>query len=174
MSDVTLQIASAMGNLSYSKIMNSTQVILPYFPTIANQSVSYQFHNYSISATINQAGSGSASYNAKTYSLSNYTFSINVSGKSQVSATGSASVFQSGLVYSATIVANGTDTVNVQLLGTNLPLDPQSGSSQTTTSVAVAGGAASILVGVGAFVVYKRKGPSQAENSETKPLHHVD
>jgi hypothetical protein len=176
MSDVTLQIASMMGNFSYSKIMNSSQVILPYFPTIANQSFTYQFHNYSISATIDQAGSGSVSYNGKTYTVSNYTFNVGVSGNmTQMSAKGSASVLPSGLVYSAWIVANGTNTINIQLLGTNLPLTSQSGSSSTTTSIAVGGSAASIVAGVGAIVLYRRKNSSQAGNStEAKPLYHVD
>jgi hypothetical protein len=174
MSDVTLQIASNMANLSYSKIMNSSQVILPYFPTISNQSLTYQLSNYSMSATIHQAGSGSATYAGKTYAISNYTFSVSVSGKSQMSASGSTSVFPSGLVYSARIVANGTDTIIVQLLGTNLSLDAQSNSSMTT-SIAVAGGAGTILAGIGAFVFYKRKGKTPSENtSDAKPLYHVD
>jgi len=175
MSDVTLQIASNMANLSYSKIMNSSQVILPYFPTISNQSLTYQFSNYSMSATINQAGSGSVTYNGKTYAISNYTFRVSVSGKSQMSASGSASVLPSGVVYSAWIVANGTDMISVQLLGTNLSLNAQSSSSQMTTSIAVAGGAGSILAGVGAFVFYKRKGKTPSESAgESKPLYHVD
>jgi len=173
-SDVTLSVASAMGNLSYSKIINASQVILPYFPTVANQSFTYEFHNYSITATINQAGSSSASFSGKSQTVSNYTFSVNVSGNRSMSATGSASVFPSGLVYAATVVANGTDTISIQLLSTNLSLTSQSGSSaQSTTSIAVAGSAASILIGVGAFVVYKRKNVSHPSNSE-KPLYHVD
>jgi hypothetical protein len=175
MSDVTFAITSAHGNLTYSKIINSTQVILPYFPTIANQSLTYQIHNFTISATINQAGTASASFNGKSVSVSNYTFNLNVSGNRTVSATGSASVFPSGLVYSATLVANGSDTINVQLLSTNLSLTSQSDPpSQATTSIAIAGGAASVLVGIGAIVVYKRRTGSQAAGSQEKPLYHVD
>jgi hypothetical protein len=175
-SDVVLSIASAEGNLSYSKIINSSQVILPYFPTIANQSLTYQEHNYSISATIDQAGSGSVNFNGKTVAVSNFTFSLNVSGNRSVSATGTATVFPSGLVYSAMVVANGTDTLNVQLLATNLSLTSQSDpSSPISTSVAIAGSAASILVGVGAIVVYRRRTSSQPNTAgETKPLYHVD
>jgi hypothetical protein len=174
MSDVTLQIGGAMSNLTYSKIMNSSQVILPYFPTIANQSLTYQFHNYSVTATINQSGTSSVTYDGHSYTVSNYTFTVTAAGNRQVSAWGSALVFPSGLVYSASVVANGTDNFNVQLLGTNLSLTSQSDPpSQMTTSVAVAGGAGSILAGVGALVFYKRKKP--AENAgETKPLYHVD
>lgn len=176
MSDVTLAITSVKGNLSYSKIINSSQVILPYFPTIANQSLTYQLHNFTIVATINQAGTGSVSFNAKTVSVSKYAFNLSVSGNRSESATGSATVFPSGLVYSATVVANGTDTLSIQLLATNLSLTSQSDPpSQATTSVAIAGSAASILIGIGAIVVYRRRTTSQTSNSgEAKPLYHVD
>lgn len=175
-SDVTLQIISGSGNLSYSKLMNSSQILLPYFPTISNQSFTYEFHNFSISATITQAGLGSVVYNGNTYTLSNYSFSLTVSGRSQMEAVGSASVFPSGLVYSASLVANGTDSLSVRLLGTDLSLNPQSNSSsQTNTSIAVAGGTASILVGIGAFVVHRRtKNTPRTEGSGEKPLYHVD
>jgi len=175
-SDVVLSIASADGNLSYSKIINSSQVILPYFPTVANQSLTYQMHNYSISATIDQAGSGSVSFDGKTVAVSNFTFSLNVSGNRSVNAIGTATVFPSGLVYSAVVVANGTDTLNVQLLATNLSLTSQSDPpSQISTSVAIAGSAASILVGVGAIVVYRRRSGSQTSTAaDAKPLYHVD
>ena len=76
MSDLTLKIASTMSNFSYSKIINSSRVIFPYFPTVANQSFTYQVKNYSISASIAQTGTGSANYGGKTYSLTNYTFSV--------------------------------------------------------------------------------------------------
>ena len=76
MSDLTLKIASTMSNFSDSKIVNSSRVIFPYFPTVANQSFSYQVKNYSISATIAQTGTGSVNYGGKTYSLTNYTFSV--------------------------------------------------------------------------------------------------
>ena len=89
-----------------------------------------------------------------------------------MNTTGGASVFGSGLVYSAWITANASETVHVQLLSTNLALD-SSGASQTT-SIAVAGGAGSILAGVGAFVFYKRKNNSPKVDSESKPLYHVD
>lgn len=173
-SDLTLQITSAMQNLTYSKIVNSTDVIMPYFPTIANQSLTYQFHNYSITATIDQAGTGSVTFDGQTYTVSNFTFNVMVSGRTQTSIQGSASVFPSGLTYTAEIVANGTNTVNVQLQSTNLPLTSQSDPPKTTTSVAVVGGVGSILAGLGAFVVYRRKSASQTENPESKPLYHVD
>lgn len=186
MSDVVLSIASASGNLSFSKIINSTQAILPYFPTIANQSFTYQFRNYSITAAIDQAGSGSVNFNGKSYSVSNYSFTVSATGNGSemgrynvgsMSATGTASVFQSGLVYSANVVANGTDAISIQLLSTNLSMTSQSGGSsvsQTTTSVAVAGGAASILVGVGAYVFYRRRNGESNASPEAKPLYHVD
>ncbi|HXQ92037.1 MAG TPA: LPXTG cell wall anchor domain-containing protein [Nitrososphaerales archaeon] len=176
MSDLTLKIASSMSNFSYSKIVNSSGVMFPYFPTVANQSFSYQVHNYSISASIVQSGTGSVTFSGKTYSLTNYTFSVSGAkfGGSPMNATGGASVFPSGLVYSAWVRANASETIHVQLVGTNLPLDASSGSSQTT-SIAVAGGAGSILAGVGAFVFYKRKNSTHKTNENgDKPLYHVD
>jgi LPXTG-motif cell wall-anchored protein len=175
MSDLTLKIASTMSNFSYSKIVNSSKVIFPYFPTVANQSFTYQMKNYSISASIAQTGTGSVNYDGKTYSLANYTFSVSGAklGGSPMNASGGASVFPSGLVYSAWVAANASETIHVQLLGTNLPLDATSGSQ--TTSIAVAGGAGSILAGVGAFVFYKRKNnPQKASGNGDKPLYHVD
>lgn len=175
MSDLTLKIASTMSNFSYSKIVNSSHVIFPYFPTIANQSFSYQVHNYSISASIAQTGTASANFGGKTYSLTNYTFSVSGAkmGGSPMNATGGASVFPSGLVYSAWVAANASETIHVQLVGTNLPLDATSGSQ--TTTVAVATGAVSIVAGVGAFVFYKRKNnPQKASENGDKPLYQVD
>jgi hypothetical protein len=79
------------------------------------------------------------------------------------------------LVYSASIVANGTDVLSVQLLGTNLPLTSDPSPSITTTTVGVAGAAGSILVGVGALVMYRRKNNSQSQGAtDSKPLYHVD
>jgi LPXTG-motif cell wall-anchored protein len=174
-SSLTLQLGSTMGNLSYSKIVNSTQVLFPYFPGMANQSLSFQYHNYSISLAVAQVGTKSETYQSHSYALAEYTFSVwgARTGGTAMSATGNASVFPSGLVYSATIVANGTDTIQVQLLGTNLDLNSASGASQTT-SIAVAGGAGSILAGVGAFVFYKRKNTSTNAKADDKPLYHVD
>ena len=174
-SNLTLQLSSGVGNLSYSKVINSTKVMFPYFPGTANQSLSFQYHNYSISLAVAQVGTKSVAFQSASYSLTDYTFSVSGSktGGTPMSATGNASVFPSGLVYSATIVANGTDTIQIQLLGTNLGLNSTSGASQTT-SIAVAGGAGSILAGVGAFVFYKRKNPSTNSKTDEKPLYHVD
>jgi LPXTG-motif cell wall-anchored protein len=176
LSNLTLQLGSGMGNLSYSKIINSTKVMFPYFPGMANQSLSFQYHNYSISVSIAQIGTKSISYQAKSYALTEYSFSVSAlkTAGSPMAAKGNISVFPSGLVYSASILANGTDPIQIQLLGTNLNLNSASSSSSQTTSIAVAGGAGSILAGVGAFVFYKRKNNSPSEEKTDKPLYHVD
>ncbi|MDA4112112.1 MAG: hypothetical protein OK439_06200 [Thaumarchaeota archaeon] len=175
-SSLTLQLASNMGNFSYSKIVNTTKVMLPYFPSVANQSLSFQYHNFSISLAIAQLWTDSVSYKSQTYTLTNYAFNVSGSktGGTPIAASGHVSTFPSGLVYSATVTVNGTDTIQVMLLGTNLDLNSSSNSSQTTTA-AIAGGAGSILAGVGAFVFYKRKnGTARQDKAEDKPLYHVD
>ncbi len=176
MSNLTLQLGSGMGNLSYSKIVNSTKVMFPYFPGMANQSLSFQYHNYSISLSIAQIGTRSISYQARSYSLTQYSFSVSAlkAGGTPMSARGNISIFPSGLVYSASILANGTDPIQVQLLGTNLDLNAAPSASTQTTSIAVAGGAGSILAGVGAFVFYRRKNNTPTQDKTDKPLYHVD
>ena len=176
MSNMTLRLGSVMGNFSYSKIVNATKVMFPYFPGTANQSLSFQYHNYSISVSIAQIGTRSISYGVASYSLTEYSFSISTlkTAGSPMSARGNISVFPSGLVYSASILANGTEPIQVQLLGTNLDLNAPSNSSAQTTSIAVAGGAGSILAGVGAFVFYRRKNNAPKQEKTDKPLYHVD
>src|SRR5580704_6078035 len=97
-SSLTLQLSSSMGNLSYSKIINSTKVLFPYFPGMSNQSLSFQYSNYSISLAVAQVGTKSVTYKSASYSLTDYTFSVSGAkmGGSPLSATGNASVFPSG------------------------------------------------------------------------------
>jgi hypothetical protein len=177
LSNLSLSVASSLGNLSYSKILNASEILFPYFPTIQNQSLSYQFQNYSISASVSQVGTSSATFNEQNYVVTNYALQLSGSMKSgnPMSASGQASVLPSGLVYSAVVHANSTYTVNVQLLATNLSLNPSSSGSQSS-SVAIAGGAGSVVAGIGAFALVRRerKSQSQESSSENKPLHYVD
>ncbi|MDA4131212.1 MAG: hypothetical protein OK457_10615 [Thaumarchaeota archaeon] len=176
-SSVTLQLVSNMANLSYSKIVNSSKVMFPYFPGFANQSLSFQYHNLSIAVSLAQVGSESVTFNSQTYTLTKYDFNVSGSktGGTPMSASGHFSVFPSGLVYSATVTANATNTIHVQLLGTNLDLNATARSSSQATSIAVAGGGVSILAGVGAFVLYRRKNNSANQGkTDAKPLYHVD
>ena len=134
MSDLTLKIASTMSNFSYSKIVNSSHVIFPYFPTIANQSFSYQVHNYSISASIAQTGTASANFGGKTYSLTNYTFSVSGAKMEDtpMNATGGHQSSRQASFIQPGLRQTHQKRSMFQLVGTNLPLDATSGSQTTT------------------------------------------
>jgi hypothetical protein len=177
LSTLSLAVGSSLGNFSYSRLLNSSEVLFPYFPTIQNQSLSYQFHNYSISASISQVGTGSATFDGQSYPISNYAFQVSGSmlGGKAMSAIGQASVFPSGLVYSAVVHANGTYVVSVQLLSTNLSLNSSMSGSQSS-SIAIAGGAGSVVAGIGAFALVRRERKKEARESgsENKPLYYVD
>ncbi|HVB11741.1 MAG TPA: hypothetical protein VNE86_01310 [Nitrososphaerales archaeon] len=177
LSSVTLQVISNYANLSYSKLVNASQKILPILPSIGTRSIDITIKNATVSASVTQTGTQSISFSGANYPITNYSFNLSVQkAQKSVSASGQLAVFASGLVYSATININGTRTVSVQLLSTNLPLGASSSSSNgTTTTIAVAGGSVSILAGVGAFAFFKygKKNPA-GSSSEAKPLHWVD
>ncbi|MHB8565549.1 MAG: hypothetical protein ACYC7D_04315 [Nitrososphaerales archaeon] len=173
LSTLSLQLISSMSNFSYSRLVNSSQALFPYLPVTGNQSFSYQYHNYFISASITQTGTGSATISGATYPTTEYTFSVSVSklNGSQMSASGQLSTFPSGLVNSITASSNGY-TINIQLLETNLALNSTSSSPDTTT-MAIVGGTGTLAAGVGAFAFFRRKKESVNANEE-KPLYHVD
>ena len=193
-SRVTYQISTNSQNFSFSRIMNSSKVTWPYFPMIANQSLAYNYRNITITASINQSGTGSVRFNDSSQQVSNFTFAVSASGNfssmmgnvssminssafnmTSTRVSGNVSVFSTGLVYSASIVTHQNDTFNFLLLATNLPLATSSSTSTATSSAVVVGGAgAAILVGAGAVVWYRRKNTAQDGTSAEKPLYHVD
>ena len=177
LTSVTLQVISNYANLSYSKLVNASQKILPILPSIGTRSIGLTIRNATVSANVTQTGTQSISFSGANYAITNYSFSLSVQkAQKSASAIGQLAVFASGLVYSATININGTRTISVILLSTNLPLGGSSSSSKsTTTTIAIAGGSVSILAGVGAlaFLKHGRK-DSAGSSSEAKPLHWVD
>jgi hypothetical protein len=174
---VTLELASSMSNLTYSKLVNSSEALFPVIPPIGNQSFTYQIHNYSISASVSQISGGSVTFDGVSYSTTNYAFAVSVSNASgglQTTASGQLSALPSGLLYSAVINANSYK-IQVQLLKTNLPLGGDPHSSNTTTIEIIGGGVAAIIIGVGAFAFFRRKNaPRNTALKENEPLYHVD
>ena len=179
MASVSLQVISNYANLSYSKLVNASQKLLPMIPSMGTTSFHTTIKNATISVTVTQTGTQSISFAGASYTITNYSFNISVQGTHKsVSASGQYAVFPSGLAYSATVNINSTATVNAHLLSTNVPLNASSGASgSTTTTMAVAGGGLSLLAGVGAFAFFKREKKSSSNGgseAETKPLHWVD
>ncbi len=169
------QIISSEANLSYSRLVNASQELFPLVPSIGTRSLNLTITNTTISASVTQTGTQSITFSGASYSLTTYSFSIsaqNVQGSGF--ATGQFALFPSGLVYSTTINANGTISVNTQLVSTNLPLSTSSDGLKATTTIVIAGGAGSLIAGVGAFAFFKKEKNSSPGSGDSKPLHWVD
>ena len=130
-----------------------------------------------------KTGTSTVKISGSSYTVTNYSFQLSGSrlGGNSVSVSGDVSALPSGLVYSASVGANGY-SASVQLLKTNLPLNTSNSSSSNTktTSVLIAGGFGTLAAGVGAFAVYRKRNvgegsePSQNDEDRKKPLYHVD
>lgn len=180
LSDITLHLISSMSNFTYSKVVNSSQAILPYLPVTGNQSFQYQGNNYSVSVSLTKIGTSTATISGSSYTVTNYSFQLSGSrvGGNSLSVSGQVSTLPSGLIYSAVLNANGYNA-QVQLSTTNLPLTASGSGSSTNSSVVIAGGFGTLATGIAAFALYKKGGskdieePNQGEQAK-KPLYHVD
>lgn len=180
LSDLTLQFVSSMNNLTYSKLVNSSLALLPYLPDTGNNSFSYHFNNYSISASITKIGSSIVTISGSSYTTTDYSFQLSASklGENPISVSGQLSTLPSGLVYSAAMNTNGY-YVQAQLSTTNLSLSTSSSASSTSAAVLIAGGFGTLVASLGAFALYKKENVSDRnepkhEEEERKPLYHVD
>ena len=176
---LTLELMGAQQNLTYSRLVNSSfPLLFPYMIYPANnQSISYQTRNYSINLSVTQIGSSSVTFNGSSYKLTEYTFWASVSFENSTTKTvsGSLNTFPSSLIYSAQLAVNGT-TAEIQLLSTNLALDPQASGSMTQTEAIAMSGIGAAGLAITAFVGVKRFGRRKHESvqSDTKPSYWVD
>ena len=172
---ITLQLSSSSTNFTISRLVNSSLAILPYLPSIGNQSFSYQGHNYTVSLSLVNTGTQSVTVSGTTYTVTNYEFQVSGSGMNGFagSASGQLSVLPSGLVYSASVNARGY-TIQLDLLATNAALG--SSNSSTSAPVVIGGGVGAVAAGLGLFALYKKRSSGNAEGSAEqgeKPLYHV-
>lgn len=173
---LTLQLTSSSTNYTISKLVNSSLAILPYLPSIGNQSFSYQGHNYTVSISLAKTGTQSATVSGTTYTATNYEFQVSGSGLNGFSgsASGQLSVLPSGLLYSASVNAMGY-SIQVALLATNATLG-SSNSSSPSAPIVIGGGVGAVAAGLGLFALYKKKNSGSEVSAEQgeKPLYHVD
>jgi hypothetical protein len=191
---ITLALSSSKANFTYSRDVNSSSLpeVFPYLSGLANQSFSYQVHGVSISANLVNKGAVPVSFNSKSYDATNYQVSFSAmnssSGKS-LSASGSLVSMPSGLIYSVQLLINGTTSINVQLVSTNLPLT-DSPSSANTLGVAMVGAGVFGAAALAAPTIFKRvkhgtsaknnipinadETKTQPENGDEKPSYWVD
>lgn len=180
LSDLTFQLISSMSNFTFSKIVNSSQVLLPYLPAIGNKSFSYQGSNYSMSLSIVKTGASTVTFSRSPYTVTEYSFELSGArmGGASMSVSGQLIAFPSGLVYSATVNSSGYNVL-MQLIETNLQLSSSSSSSAANASVLIAGGFGTFAAGMGTFAIYKKRngdddGDRELKELKEKPLYHVD
>jgi hypothetical protein len=174
-SDLILQLTGGEQNLTYSKLVNSSQNYFPYLTDVVSQS--FDFSNgsaYAIHANFSAAGTTAVTFGGSKYTLS--VFDIAVAGTYRnrtVGADGTIEVFPSSLVYS-TSIGNETARIDAVLQATDLPLNrPQAGIGMTADYVGAGlaiGGAAA----VGAALVVRHREEKLEAEGEKKPLHWVD
>jgi hypothetical protein len=195
-----LAFASNTSNLTYTRSINSSLPLQPFLPAITNQSFTYSSNGTSVNAQISRNGTVTTTFQGQSYSLTSYTFSAQLwtprpdlssmnltsigqtpvsplqstpaAANENVTFSGSILAFQSGLVYSAKAVVQGTASLSITLLSTNLPLNAASAS--TATQVASIGISAGAIVGALALGVGVRRKKHGASAAEAKPDHWVD
>ena len=179
---ITLALSSNALNFSYSRDVNASSLpmIFPYLSGLANQSFSYQYSGISISANIANTGVVPVILNGTSYQAINYQVSLSITnstiGKS-ISASGNIVSMPSGLVNSVQFLINGTTSINVQLLSTNLPLiDPPNAINPLGASMVGAGVIAAIVLAVPTIFrkVKHRNSANSESTNETKDQKNGD
>lgn len=170
-SDLVLQLTGTTQNLTYSRLVNSSEALLPFMPTVPSQSFDYSNGTLSVHANLTQAAPQSVSFGGSSYAMTVYDVSLAGSyGNRSLAAAGTVEAFPSSLVYSVEL-SGAMFQASVVLQGTNLPLSQPS----TVSATAAYTGAGLTAVGVtaaAALVIRRRERRSKAQ--EQKPLHWVD
>jgi len=170
-SDLILQLTGTTQNLTYSRLVNSSDALLPFMPTIPSQSFDYSNHTFSVQANLTQASSQSVSFQGSSYAMSVYGISLAGSyGNKSFTAVGTIEAFPSSLVYSVELGSGLLFQASIVLQATNLPLNPPS----TATAAAAYAGAGLTAVGVTAAALVIRRRERHSKAQEQKPLHWVD
>lgn len=178
--DLVLQVTSGMQNLTYSRLVNASYDLLPYFPAIGTQALNYgngigygngTQYGVNVNVNVTAAGSVTRTFGSAQYSLSVFSFAISGSnGSRSFSVNGTVETFPSQLVYSAS-AGNGTYSVQAVLQGTDLPLATASSASPTAAYAGAGVGAGALALG-GALLIRRRT--KKVETGGEKPLHWVD
>ena len=171
-SDLILQLTGTTQNLTYSRLVISSKVLLPFMPTVPSQSFEYGNKTFSVHANLTQGATKSVSFQGSSYTMTVYDISLLGSyGNRSFAAVGTIECFPSSLVYSVVLTSGMLFQASIVLQGTNLPLS-QPSTDSTTAAYAGAGVGAVGVAAVAALVIRRRERHSKAQ--EQKPLHWVD
>jgi len=169
---VQVTIDGTLSNLTYSRVVNSSLTLLPYLPSISNENYTYSGKSYSATVKISQQGTSQVSFQGKSYTLSDYSFSaVITSTNGTQTITGSVSAFPSDLVYSVSAQTSNA-SVSATLTSTSLALStatsgPAIQAASAGIGITLAAGAVALSLGVR----MKRK---QGSAGPSTPDHWVD
>lgn len=171
-SDLVLQLTGATQNLTYSRLVNSSEALLPFLPTIPSQSFSYDNGTFSVSANLTQAGTKSVTFQGSSYTMTVYDLSLSAGyGNRSFAAAGTIEAFPSSLVYSVELSSGMLFQASLVLQNTDLPLSQPSTAMATAAYAGVGVGAVGVVAAAALFV---RRRERRSKAQEQKPLHWVD
>jgi len=174
--DVVLSLSSATTNFTYSKVVNSSSLLMifPYLSGLTNQSFSYTIQGMSITANLVNNGQYPVTFNGVVYQATKYLVSfsaLNSSSMKSISADGDIVSMPSGLIYSVQLSSNQSSSVDIMLISTNLELN-QPPSSVNPLGASILGGGTIVAVAIAAPTIFKKlknnKPNDQTQNNEVK------
>jgi hypothetical protein len=171
-SDLVLQLFGKQQNLSYSRLVNASDNLFPFLPSITTRSIDYSNGTkYSVHVTLTDSGTSVVTFKGSQYTLSVLGITISGSyGTRAFRANGTVDTFPSSLVYSASL-GNGTARAEALLQATDLPLNSPSAQTSTAAYVGAGVGVGALVLG-GVFLIRRRT--KKVETKGEKPLHWVD
>ena len=180
--DLTLSLSSDSANFSYSRDVNASSLpeIFPYLSGLTTQSLSYQIQGFSITASLDNTGQVTVTFNNTAYQATEYKVSlsaVNSSSSTSISGNGTIISMPSGLIDTIQLSLNQTASVNVSLLSTDLSLNAQ-GSSINPLGASLLGIALVAAVAIAGPTIFKKtkenKEKKQIQDNETKPNQDAD
>jgi len=169
---VLLAVEGTASNFTYSHVVNSSLTLFPYLPAISNENYTYSGKSYTVAAKISQQGTSQVTFQGKSYTLTDYAFSADVSSsKGSQTITGSVSAFPSDLVYSVTAQTTNA-SVAATLTGTSLTLTTT--AAAPALQAASAGIGLSLAAGAVALSLGIRMKRKQGSAGTSAPDHWVD
>jgi len=198
-----LAVAGGAGNFSYSRSINSSTLVQPFLPAIANQSFTYGANGTSVAATIARNGTVPLTFQGKSYSLASYAYSLELSftmpslGGLNITGLGPMSGLLQGQISSALPSSNQTTKLTGSILAfpsglvysvagsvpglasfsitlLSTTLPLNAGAASAATQVASIGIGAGAIVSALALGMGVRHRRQKQENVERRPDHWVD
>jgi len=170
-SDLILQLTGS-SNLTYSRLVNASSMLFPFFPGVPSQQLDYSNGTYSVNASISAGGTASITFQGSQYTLDVYSFSVvGTYGNRTMVAVGTIETFPSTLVYSAKVQSGIVFEAQATLQSTDLQLDATQPQMATATYVGAGIGVAGLA---GAAALFVRRRDRKAKTQQQKPMHWVD